>query len=439
MTVHIEYAPDVTEAPRPTLLVAGSNGDVFDLHGVRAACRRGARICPLKEDELIPAPYGTQLYFLPGRQPVDADGKVPADAEQEDLTAVAVFLPPRFLATGLAAYRRLPDAPALPLFCYAAACWFRGELHVAAVEVESDPKHDPAMFHPHILRRYVKRLRKKYAGNRLVEHLAENCALRYGCANAMNFFYRRWEMPVPVSPACNATCVGCISSQPDGTVAPPQDRLKFVPDVAEIVEIAVEHLEHAPAAMVSFGQGCEGEPLLQAELIAEAIREIRRRTQRGTIHLNTNGSNPAALDRLCSAGLDSVRISLNSVYAPWYEAYYRPLTYRFADVVESIRLAKDRGLFVSINYLTFPGVTDSATETEALRRFLATTPVDMIQWRNLNIDPDVYVATIGLNADEPAVGLRAWLEELRSLHPGLMYGYVNPPRERWPESVRARR
>ena len=72
------------------------------------------------------------------------------------------------------------------------------------------------------------------------------------------------------------------------------------------------HLQRAKRAIVSFGQGCEGEPLLQAETIAQAIRLIRSHTDRGTINLNSNASLPEAVERLISAGLDSIRVSLNS-------------------------------------------------------------------------------------------------------------------------------
>ncbi len=427
--LELEREPDVTEGAEPTLLVATPEGDVCDVPGLPAFGRSGRLVQKLDPDELIPMPYGTQLYLLPGRRPAVAAGQ--EEQLPEGAVAVAAFLPPRYTALRLAAYTVLPGAPQLPLYCYAAVCWYRGQFHVAAIEVDQDPKHDPQMFLPRVLRRYVKRMRKQYPRNRIVGHLADRCALRYGCANAMNFFYRRWEMPIPVAAACNAACVGCISAQPDSPIEPPQQRLDFTPEVSEIVEIAVPHLEQAPGAMVSFGQGCEGEPLMRAELIEEAIRAIRRQTARGTIHLNTNGSRPDALRRLCAAGLDSVRISMNSVYRPWYELYYRPRGYCFEDVLESFRVAREHGCFVSLNYLTFPGVTDSVVETDAFRRFLNDVRPNMVQWRNLNIDPDVYVELLGVEQELAAVGLKCWIERLREEFPWLRHGYLNPPRELW--------
>src|SRR5262249_3941610 len=242
----------------------------------------------------------------------------------ERYRAVAAFLPSGYVALSLAAYKRLLQAPLLPLYAYAAVCWYRGQFHVPAIRVESDIKHDPDQFSDSKLKKLVQRLRQKHPVNRLVRHLADNCALRYGCANAKNLFYGRWECPIPLAPSCNAACIGCISAQPDAPISPPQDRLAFVPDIAEVLDVAVPHLKSAPRAMLSFGQGCEGEPLVQGQQICDIIRAVRRQTDRGTIHLNTNGSRPEVVEKLCDAGLDSIRVSLNSAQAPVYARYYRP-------------------------------------------------------------------------------------------------------------------
>ena len=76
---------------------------------------------------------------------------------------------------------------------------------------------------------------------------------------------------MPSSPACNANCIGCISFQPEEeTIVSTQDRLTFKPTAEEIIEFTVPHLETAPYPIVSFGQGCEGEPLLMWKTIREA-------------------------------------------------------------------------------------------------------------------------------------------------------------------------
>jgi pyruvate-formate lyase-activating enzyme len=411
----------------PTLVFADSHGQVLDAPGMGAACRTGRRVVPIDPRDLIALPRGSELYFLPARQPLGFAAENGSPEPLGDGTAVAAFLPPGYVALALAAYQRRPQAPLLPLYCYAAVCWHRGQFHVPATRVESDSKHDPDQFCDAQLRQLVSRLRQRYPQNRLLEHLAENCALRYGCANAKNLFYGRWEAPVPLAPACNAMCVGCISAQPDAPIPSPQDRLTFVPTVAEVLEFAVPHLESAPRAMISFGQGCEGEPLLQAELMIEIIRAVRQRSSRGTIHLNTNGSRPDAVARLADAGMDSIRVSLNSVQPEFYTRYYRPRTYGFDHVIESIRVARSHRLFTSINYLSFPGVTDSPAEVAALSGLIDDTGLDMIQWRNLNIDPDAYVETLNLAAGDTAIGMRALLHNIGRRYPDVRHGYVNPP------------
>jgi len=118
----------------------------------------------------------------------------------------------------------------------------------------------------------------------LVKHLMENCCQTYTCPAARNLAMGRWECPIPISPACNANCIGCISFQPlDETIVSTQDRLTFKPTAAEVVEYTVPHLMSAPFPIISFGQGCEGEPLLMWETIKESIIEIRKHTDKGSI------------------------------------------------------------------------------------------------------------------------------------------------------------
>jgi wyosine [tRNA(Phe)-imidazoG37] synthetase (radical SAM superfamily) len=238
----------------------------------------------------------------------------------------------------------------------------------------------------------------------------------------------RWEAPLPTSPSCNARCLGCLSLQPSGSCCPAmQERIPFTPTVSEILEVAAPHLEAAPRAVASFGQGCEGEPLLQAPLLAEAVRAIRARTGRGTLNLNTNASRPAALARVLEAGLDSVRVSLNSARPELYRAYARPRGYGFEDVVEAMREVKRRGRFLSINYFVFPGVTDDPSEWAAFRRLLREVRPDLIQWRNLNLDPAWYWGLARpLRSGEP-VGVATILARVRREFPRVRFGYYNPP------------
>ncbi|MEJ7679807.1 MAG: radical SAM protein [Segetibacter sp.] len=270
-----------------------------------------------------------------------------------------------------------------------------------------------------------------YPHNRLVQHLANNCALTYQCPAARNYFIGRWECPVPSSPACNANCVGCISFQPeDETIISTQDRLTFKPSAEEIVEFTVPHLESAAYPIVSFGQGCEGEPLLMWQTIRESIIEIRKHTPKGSININTNGSKPDAVRELCKVGLDSIRVSLNSVRKKIYEPYYCPNNYAFEDIIESLRVVNSFGGWTSINYFVFPGMTDSVEEYEALRKVISDTGLKMIQWRNFNIDPDWYLGKIKVADTGEFLGVKQLMELIQEEFPHLKYGYFNPPIER---------
>src|SRR5439155_880832 len=115
-------------------------------------------------------------------------------------------------------------------------------------------------------------------------------------------------------------------------------------DWEEMAAIGIAHLARAPGrTMVSFGQGCEGEPLTRAREIGEAIRRMRQATGRGCINVNTNGSLPGRLALLIDAGLDACRISLNSAHKPLCEADYQPIQYGSEEVEESIRVERRHG------------------------------------------------------------------------------------------------
>jgi molybdenum cofactor biosynthesis enzyme MoaA len=275
----------------------------------------------------------------------------------------------------------------------------------------------------------IEHMRRVMADNRLRAHL-ETCALEYGCPAAKNFFLGRCEAPLPTATRCNARCRGCLSLQPEGHIPRSQERIRFTPSPAEIAGVALAHMDRVDKSVVSFGQGCEGDPLLAADVIEPALRVIRAETDRGTINMNTNGSRPAQMLRLLDAGLDSVRVSLNSLRRECYEAYFRPKGYGFGDVLKSIGLARERGKFVAINYLNCPGLTDTPQEFQALMEFLHRYSIHMIQWRNLNYDPLRYLKVMNRVArNDTPLGMEAVLTSVRREFPHLRHGYFNPPKE----------
>jgi len=331
---------------------------------------------------------------------------------------------PAHTALYTAAFERQADAPILPLFAYTAVGWRQGRFWVTAFRSDADQRQDAHNFNQDQITRLTKKALKRHRDNRLIQHLGI-CCLTYHCPAARNYFLGRWEAPLPSSPVCNARCLGCISLQESGCCPSTQDRIAFVPTPREICEIAVPHLQTAPSPIVSYGQGCEGEPLLQAELLATSIQAIRRQTTRGTINCNSNASLPDGVDRLAHAGLDSLRVSLNSARSPYYERYYQPRGYRFADVRQSIMAMKKREKFVSLNYFIMPGFTDTIEELEALTDLVQSTGVDFIQLRNLNIDPHYYFSSLDVLSG-PGIGVRRWLAKLKKRLPRLRFGYFNP-------------
>jgi len=418
----------------PSLLFANSRGEIQDFPDLQMAGRSAFQFNRPELSDLIPLPEGSELFVLPDRLPVGFD---PADGQaarllenpynpEEGIQAVAAFVSPAHTSILSAAFEKRADSvPPLPLFAYTAVGWHDNQFWVASFRSDPSPRQDASRFDTQKIKSRTLAALKRHPENRLIQHLGK-CSLTYSCPAAKNYFQGREEAPLPTSPACNAHCVGCISLQASGCCPSTQDRIKFVPSPSEIVEVAVPHLNAVDRGVVSFGQGCEGEPLLQAETIEQAIRVIRKQTSRGTINLNSNASLPAAVARLAEAGLDSIRVSMNSARPAQHSLYYRPSGFDFNDVRQSNVEMKRRGRFVSLTYFLCPGVTDSEAETDAFCQLVADCQPDFIQLRNLNMDPDWYLETIQHPQDSKGIGIRPWLATIKKRFPKLRYGYFNP-------------
>lgn len=415
----------------PYLLYSDGRGSIFEDTTLFAVGRSGWDAVEVPVGNWIALPDGGSLYELPGRRGIGVDTETGQMRLCEKGWAVAAFIPPAYTGTYIAAYESDPAAPTLPLFCYTAAGWLDNRFYVPAVRIEKDIRQEASGYDQPTIDAGVEHMLASYPHNRLLKHLAENCCLTYQCPAARNLFSQRWECPVPASPACNANCIGCISFQPEEeSIVSTQDRLRFKPTVEEIVEFTVPHLQAAPFPIVSFGQGCEGEPLLMWETIRDSIIEMRKHTSRGSININTNGSKPGAVEALCKAGLNSIRVSTNSARKDIYEKYYRPNNYVFEDIVESLNVVRKYNGWSSINYFVFPGMTDSVEEYEALRKLISETRLSMIQWRNFNIDPDWYLGKIGVHDTGEILGVGQLMELISEEFPSVRYGYFNPPMER---------
>lgn len=416
----------------PRMVFCDEKGEVSVHPSLRALGFDGRRFILPEQEEWITLPAGSAFFYLPGHRAFGFDpavGKaVPlGEAQGRTVYPASGFMIPGYTRLYLPAAQKSDHRLVLPLWPYTAVGYADGRFVAAAVRIDAGRKQRPSCYADQsAIAKGMRRLSRQYASNRLIDHLG-HCALQYNCRNAQNLFLGRWEAPLPVSPSCNSRCLGCLSArQTDGLSS--HSRIRFVPSPREVAEVAIHHLKNARSPIVSFGQGCEGEPLLQFGIVAEAIAQMRRATRRGTIHLNTNGFDPVRLKELAARGLDSVRISINSFHPSRYEAYYRPRGYAFGDVVAGIREAKKSGLFVSLNYLTLPGFSDDADDVARLVCFLKKGGVDLLQLRNLCIDPQLFSEKMRFKKMRP-IGMRWMIRLIRQACPRLRLGYFNPPKE----------
>jgi wyosine [tRNA(Phe)-imidazoG37] synthetase (radical SAM superfamily) len=419
-------------AGQPSLVFADAQGNITDFQDLYAAGMSVGDFQLPQKTDFIPLPEGSELFVLPGRLPIGCNRNTsePLLLDEnpftgKDIQAVAAFMSPAHTAILNSAYKTTENAPRLPLFAYTALGWYDNRFWATAFRSDQDIRQDCAQFNQTVINSKTARKLRENKDNRLIQHLGK-CCLTYACPAARNYFLGRWEAPLPTSPVCNARCVGCISLQTSRKCSATQDRIQFVPTPMEISQIAVPHLQNAEDAIVSFGQGCEGEPLLQTDTIEKAIITIRKKTDRGTINLNSNASLPKNVKRLADAGLDSLRVSINSAQEKYHHNYYRPQNFSLHNVLESIQVMKDAGKFVSLNYFILPGFTDSLPEFESLCSLLNTFQPNRIQLRNLNMDPEYYLQSIKFDHTAESMGMKEWIEKIKRSFPHLQLGYYNP-------------
>lgn len=439
MTVAMPPSPPKRAfADLPAMLYADPEGRIFDHPHYRTVAFSGASATPLEGHPWVALPEFSKLFYLPGCPPLGCDpvtGRVTVVREIKvrgahiPCQAVAAFLEPGWVRTLLPAADYKAKSYTLPMWAYTAVGFGGGAYRVPAFRIEENARWDPRNYDDRDLVQAIARRKKKGRPGPLLAHL-ENCATHNHCFAAKNLFLGRWEAPLPVSRTCNAACLGCLSLQPSSSCEASHLRLSFRPSEGECVSLAVRHLESSPWAIVSFGQGCEGEPLTEYRLIAKVIKGIRRHTQAGTLNLNTNGSWPDRVEALVDAGLDSIRISLNSARPALYHAYYRPKGFSFEDVVGSLALCRRRGLYTMINYLVFPGVSDQPEEMASLTDLIRATGVSFVHLKNLCIDPPLYLehmapAMGGTVHASPGIGLHVLTSHLKDTFPELKLGYFN--------------
>jgi pyruvate-formate lyase-activating enzyme len=343
----------------------------------------GTRTVPF--EHAIPLPPDAEVFPIEREALASERSGRPRRLGAGRLTASAL-LPPGFLRTLLPAYIDEPGKADLAPRPYAAvAADENGALVTAAILVERDPAHESASYPKAEVAANVAEGLRAHPGDRLVRQLAR-CAREYGCHAAANAFYRRWECALPIAAPPNERPPASVAPKRDGEAAP-TETAAFHPTTDEIAGLAVAHLEGGGTS-VGFGRACEGEPLLSAREVEDAIAQIRLRTREGTIHLDTNGSQPASLRRLRSAGLDSICVRMISARAATYETMHGPDSYRFTDVRASLRLAAELRLALCVLVLVLPGVFDRPEELSDLIAVISELPDgSTLLLRDLHADP----------------------------------------------------
>ena len=424
------------------MVVSDLKGQLFEHPTLRMVGASGIHTKVPEKEELSKLPDGSKFFTIPDSYPGgwNQNSNKVRIIEKSDWTedsfpvqAASTFPSPGWMRTLLPFSKRAKQRHTLPLWAYTAIGFDQDkeEFSCAAIQVDDCPRWNPSSFDDSNLTKKILEMKKKFPKNRMISHLA-SCASESHCFAAKNFFHKRWEFGIPIAPLCNADCRGCISLQTDDLFPASHDRIQFVPTSEEITEIAVPHLENAELSMASFGQGCEGEPLLQSGIIQRSCLMIRNKTDKGTLHLNTNGSHTNSIKQLSDSGLESIRISTNSFIEEWHRAYYRPEDYDISTIRDSLSAASDNGLYTQVNYLVFPGITDLEAEVEALIKTCSSTGVHVIQMKNLCIDPDLYIKTLpNIDKKGDAIGMKKLLDLIKKELPNVAIKYFNRPKNEW--------
>jgi pyruvate formate lyase activating enzyme len=177
---------------------------------------------------------------------------------------------------------------------------------------------------------------------------------------------------------CNFHCSFCQNWMCSQALRDPQadDALSQITRTSptELVKLA---LRNGAAALAS----SYNEPLISAEWAAGIFKEAKQANLK-TAFVSNGYATPEVLHYL-QPWLDGYKIDLKSMQ----EKRYREMGGVLQHVLDSIRLARELGLWVEVVTLVIPGFNDSLEELWDLSRFLASISVD-IPWHVTAYHPD---------------------------------------------------
>lgn len=354
------------------------DGDLLFDEDFTALGRIGKNIAEPLLEEMIPMPEGTTFVLLPDRQGIVMKFESFIPYPYPENMPVGVLLPQGYTRTLMPSFAEpAPGDQILPDYGYTMVGYKEGQFYVAAIKTNEDKKWNPKFYNTEDLPGKINKMKNRFPKNVLVKELS-NYASNDSCFAAQNIFYERWEGGIPVSP----------------------NYYKKTAD--EIAELGINHLKEDDS-IISFGLGFEGEPSLQAGLIADGIKKIRKKTSKGKINCNTSGGNTAGIKEIVDAGIDSLRVTINSGLQATYNAYFKGRNYSLEDVKNSLCYAAEKNCSTYLNLLVMPGVTDTKKEIEKLKNFIKESKVKKVKFSNLNVDPDQYLDKIVI--EEEALGV----------------------------------
>jgi hypothetical protein len=102
----------------PFMVYADQEGNIFEDMRYEAVGRSGYNVYPLKPEDFIELPTGSDLFTLPGRRPYGLDLNTGEFEIREDVQAVAALNAPAYTQLYMAAFgTEEENAPTLPLIC----------------------------------------------------------------------------------------------------------------------------------------------------------------------------------------------------------------------------------------------------------------------------------------------------------------------------------
>lgn len=187
------------------------------------------------------------------------------------------------------------------------------------------------------------------------------------------------------------------------------------------IDRAVSHLNNSANGAVRFFT----ENRSHAQLIANMIVDIRKSSDRGFIQIDSNAATSEIASIWCEAGMDRIRIWVNSAQENFYNRFYAQHGFTFPDLQETLAVVAKSKREAELAYLIFPGLTDHPDELSAFTTLIKTSKPTQIVLDNLRTDPDWYMDELRLfHLSRNQIGIPGWVKNVKKAHPDIYIGEI---------------